>query len=200
MRDALLGVTGLPGRTIHPRGPDRMAEIARRSSRCWIFCSLDAGSPPRAGRSSLTWSHFRSNRRESGLKAMFSTGADSAQAVERHITSPPKFTEKAPHPLNFVNFARENGGNPRFPPGVSSPEMREFGPQPALTVDTACRRPPSASASCRSSGAAGPPPGPAAASCPPHRLRNCLRTIRRGCRPRRRGCGWRGGRGRSGRG
>ena len=37
-------------------------------------------------------------------------------------------------------------------------------------------------------------------SCRPRRRRSCLRTIRRGCRPRTPACGWRGGRGRSGRG
>ena len=43
-------------------------------------------------------------------------------------------------------------------------------------------------------------PAPVAAPCPPHRPRSCPRTIRHGRRLRRRGCGCRGGRGRSGRG
>ena len=59
---------------------------------------------------------------------------------------------------------------------------------------------PTGSASCSSSGAGGRPRGPCGGAYPLHRLRNCLRTIRRGCCPRTPGCGSRGGRGRSGHG
>ena len=75
--------------------------------------------------------------------------------------------------------------------------------QPALhqaRMPRSDRAPLIASACGTSSGAAGRLRGRGGGAYPLHTPRNCLRTIRRGCRLRRRGCGWRGGRGRSGRG
>ena len=58
----------------------------------------------------------------------------------------------------------------------------------------------SASASCRPAGSGDRPHRPGGGACLPRSFRNCPRTIRHGCRPRTRGCAWRGDRGRSGRG
>jgi hypothetical protein len=110
--------------------------------------------------------------------------------------------QTAPTPPRPATHARA----PASPPATPSPTPRPqpAAPQPQPAAPAAPERPkqetPSPAPPRPSSGAAGPPRDRGAAFCLPHRLRNCLRTIRHGCRPRRRGCGWRGGRGRSGRG
>ena len=147
-----------------------------------------AASPSRRG------SGQASRRRDQGLQArrarlrQLSRKSAAAPATGPRSTRATTVFRASPTCSRRSPISRSSGAR-------AARRLRQAG---ALASDGGRRA--SASACGRSFGAAEALPRRAGASCLPHRPRNCLRTIRRGCRPRRRGCGWRAGRGRSGRG
>ena len=112
-----------------------------------------------------------------------------------------------PRPTNkLIKNQRERKSSARTCRLKGLSEVRSSKAQPAVIAKVAVNSRPldltqfTASVSCMPAPWAGPPRRPSGGACLPRRPRSCPRTIRRGCCPRRRGCAWPDGRGRSGRG
>ena len=183
--------------------------------------SAEAGALDLAGRIRRGFAHYPdpSPRRAGARSATYDSDGwrfSALQCARPSSTVAPSIADLRPRrhrPAPRRDQGRHAGG-PRHQPRLGRPAgpaaLGEAGvlktgarplPDPNCSAAAGGNSPPlSASASGRSPGAADPPPGLNAGAYPLHKPRNCLRTIRHGCRLRRRGCGWRGGRGRSGRG
>ncbi len=169
------------------RVASRILRIVRRQRRPGVGDARRMGdgaatgpSPARPCRAIPPRRHARCPRtgREPGVMALASRGASPGRCPDR---------SRATQGAGSKAMPRRGG------PGAQD------APRTFSARRGACAGP-SARTACTSPASVPAHPGPADGPCLPHRPRSCLRTIPHGRRPRRRGCGCKDGRGRSGRG